>query len=188
MPRLADRPRTLRRNGGRCGVLTSAGAGLVLALAGPGVGAVAARDLSAIFPGLTLEVDGTAHAFTSQLDGARTGFTRFASVDAVSIEGAAGAARLVVEMSLRPAARTGDQPHDARISYRPDGWRNYWVSPPDFPRGALVIDHLDLSGPAPRIAGHFAVPLCFTPTPLHTPDLTNCLPASGRFDTALARE
>lgn len=188
MLKLADRSRALRRTGGWCGVLTSAGAGLALTLTGLGVSALAARDLSGTVPGLTLEVDGTAHAFSSQLDGARTGFIRFASLDAVSIEGAAGSARLVVEMSLRPAARTGDQPHDARISYRPDGWRDYWVSPPDFPEGALVIDHLDLSGPSPRIAGHFAVSLCFTPTPLHTPDLTNCLPASGRFDTALARE
>lgn len=137
---------------------------------------------------MTLAFDGGAHAFRPLLDGARTGFTRFLSVDAVSIEGAAGPARLVLEISLPPGAQTGDQPRDARISFRPDGWRDYWVSPPNFPEGALRIDQLDLSGPSPRIVGHFAVPLCFTPTPLHTPDLTNCLPASGRFETALARE
>ena len=139
-------------------------------------------------PGLSLEFDGVTHVFVPQMDGARTGFTRFLSVDAVSIEGADGQARLVVELALPPRAQTTDIPHDARISFRPDGWRDYWVSPHDFPEGSVAIDHIDLSGPSPRIVGRFALPLCFTPTPVHTPDPARCLPASGRFDTALVRD
>ncbi len=66
------------------------------------------------------------------MEGARTGFTRFLSVDAVSIEGKDGVATLVLELALPPGARTIDAPHDARISFRPDGWQDYWVSPLDF--------------------------------------------------------
>ena len=139
-------------------------------------------------PALTLEFDGTTHAFTPQMDGARTGFTRFLSVDAVSIEGKDGVATLVLELALPPGARTGDAPHDARISFRPDGWQDYWVAPLDFPAGAIVIDHLDLSSKAPEISGQFAVPLCFTASPVHAPAPTRCLPASGRFTTALVRD
>ncbi len=138
--------------------------------------------------GMRLEFDGETMVFLPKMEGARTGFTRFASVDAVSIEGAAGPARLVLELALPPGSRTGDQPHDARISFRPDGFRNYWVSPPEIPQGAVTINLLDLSGPSPRVAGHFHVPLCFAATPIHTPDLSHCLPASGRFDTALVRD
>lgn len=139
-------------------------------------------------PGLSLRFGGVTHLLVLQTDGGQTGFTRFLSVDAVSIEGIDGAARLVVEIALRLGARTGDQPHDARISFRPDGWRDYWVSPPDFPAGGVVIDHLDLSGPHPRIAGHFALVLCFTRSPVHPPDPDRCRPASGRFDTPLMRD
>jgi hypothetical protein len=99
-----------------------------------------------------------------------------------------GSARLVLELALPPGARTGDSPHDARVSFRPEGWRDYWVSSPDLPEGAVVIDHLDLSGPIPRIVGRFALPLCFTPTPVHMPDPARCLPASGRFDTQLVQD
>ncbi len=134
---------------------------------------------------LTLDFDGTQRSFAAQMEGARTGFTRFLSVDAVSIEGVDGPARLVVELSLPPGARTGDTAHDARISFRPEGWRDYWVSPAAFPEGALVIEHLDLSGRAPRIAGRFAVPLCYTVTPVAAPDPARCRPATGRFDTPL---
>ena len=138
-------------------------------------------------PALSLEFDGVAHDFVPMMEGARTGFTRFLSVDTLSIEGVDDPARLVLEFALPPGARTGDQPHDARISFRPDGFRDYWVSPPEFPEGAVVIDHLELSGPSPRIAGRFRVSLCFTPTPIHLPDPAHCLPASGRFDTALVQ-
>lgn len=122
------------------------------------------------------------------MDGARTGFTRFLTVDAVSIEGTDGRARFVVELSMPPTAGATDGPHDARLIYRPDGWRDYWMSPPGIPEGAIAIEHVDLSGPAPRIAGSFLVPLCFTASPLHAPDLERCLPASGAFDTALVRD
>lgn len=135
--------------------------------------------------GLTLEFNGMATSFTAQMEGTRTGFTRFQSVDAVSMEGADGSARLVVELSLPPAARLGDRPNAARISYRTDGWRDYWVSLPDKPKGAIKIEHLDLSGPTPRIRGDFAVMLCFTKSPVHLADLTRCHPATGAFDTAL---
>lgn len=137
---------------------------------------------------LSIVIDGATHVFAPQMDGARTGFTRFTVVDAVSIEGADGPARLVLELAFPPGARTGAGPHDARISFRPDGWQNYWVSPPDLPIDAVTVDHLDLSGPDPRIVGRFVVPLCFTPSPLHTPDAARCVEASGRFDTALVRD
>lgn len=139
-------------------------------------------------PRLSLEFDGTTHAFAPQMEGARTGFTRFLTVDAVSIEGKDGFATLVLELALPPGARTGDAPHDARIGFRPDGWRDYWVSPPNFPAGAIVIDYLDLSSQTPEISGRFAVPLCYTATPVHAPDPARCLPASGRFSTALVRD
>lgn len=135
--------------------------------------------------GIEFEFGGTKRYFGPQMEGTRTGFTRFLTVDAVSMEGASGPARLVLEFSLPPGSRTGDVPHDARISFRPDGWRDYWVSPPDFPDGAVTIKHLDLSGPAPRIAGYFTVPLCFTQSPIHPPDPNRCQLATGVFDTAL---
>lgn len=115
----------------------------------------------------------------------RAGFTRFMSVDAVSFEGVAGAARLVVQLSLPPG---GSVPHDARILYLPDGWREYWVSPLVFPKGGVVVQGLQLSGDQPFIAGHFAVDLCFTRSPMHLPDPEDCAPAEGRFHTPLRAE
>ncbi|MCC5968911.1 MAG: hypothetical protein JJU15_03090 [Pararhodobacter sp.] len=151
--------------------------------------ALCAAPLPAVAEGaLSFTFDGASIEFVAQLEGARTGFTRFASVDAVSIEGVQGQARLVLELALPPGARTGDAPHDARISYRPDGFRDYWVSPSDVPEGAVIVELLDLSGPSPRISGQFSVPLCFTRTPVHMPDLSRCLPAHGQFDTALMRD
>lgn len=137
---------------------------------------------------MELAFDGDTRAFTPVTDGARTGFTRFLSLDAVSIEGADGPARLVLELSLPPGSRVGDALNDARILYRPDGFRDYWVSPPVFPQGAIVIEDLDLTGRAPRIAGRFAAPLCYTASPLHAPDQARCRPASGRFSTGLVRD
>ena len=136
-------------------------------------------------PELTLVLDGETRRFVPQMDGGQTGFTRFISVDAVSIAGADGPARLVLELAFPPGARSGDAPHDARISYRPQGWRDYWVSPPAFPPGAVRVEHLDLSGPSPRITGSFALALCATATPMQQPDLTRCRTVSGRFDTPL---
>ena len=148
-----------------------------------GLACAAAPGLAEI--GLTLEFDGATHVFSVQTNEARAGFSRFHSVDAISIEGTDGRSRLVLELSLPPGSRSGDTPHDARISFRPDGWRDYWVSPLEFPRGAVVIEQLDLSGSAQHIAGHFAVPLCLTPTLLHSPDPARCVPAAGHFATPL---
>ena len=134
---------------------------------------------------LTLTIDGSVHSFVPQMEGARTGFSRFATLEAVSIEGTDGPGRMVVELSLPSGARAGDAPYAVRISFRPDGWRDYWVSPPELPGAAVTVEALDLSGPAPRIAGSFEAPLCFTPTPLHPPDATRCRTASGRFATPL---
>jgi hypothetical protein len=135
--------------------------------------------------GIELEFDGERQYFIPEMAGARTGFTRFLNVDAVSMEGKNGPARVVLEFSFTPGARTGDTPYDARISFRPDGWRNYWVSPAEFPSGAILIEHLDLSGPMPHIKGKFTVPLCFTKSPIHPPDMTRCQMASGVFATEL---
>jgi len=117
--------------------------------------------------------------------GVGAGFTRFMVVDAVSIHAVATSGRIILEIALPLRAQRGDQPHDARILFQPDGWRNYWSSAPEFPAGGLVVTALDLSGPAPRITGHFSVPLCFTKSPMHTPNLAQCKPATGRFDTVL---
>ena len=158
----------------------------------PALAAVLAALPGAALPGaalaetaLSLTFDGTAHRFVPQMEGARTGFSRFASLEAVSIEGADGPARLVLELSLPPGALAGDDPYAARISFRPDGWRDYWVSPPELSGAAVSVELLDLAGPAPRIAGRFAAPLCFTASPMHPPDPARCRPAAGRFATPL---
>lgn len=137
---------------------------------------------------MSLNLSGATLNFTPQMEGGRTGFSRFAQVDAVSIEGGDGMARLVLELAFASGARAGDQPHDARISYRPQGWRDYWVSAPLFPAGGITIDELDLSGLEPRIAGSFRVELCLTRSPVHVPDPDHCQPASGRFTTPLMRD
>lgn len=147
--------------------------------AAPGAGTAEAEA------SLRLHFDGAHQVFTLVTEGGRSGFTRFAALDAVSIEGQDGPARLVVEITLPAGADSGASPWDARISFRPQGFRDYWVSPPAFPEGGIVIDQLALSGPAPWIAGRFDVPLCFTRSPLHPPDPARCLPASGQFDTPL---
>ncbi|MGJ3264666.1 MAG: hypothetical protein ACFE0R_15670 [Salinarimonas sp.] len=139
-------------------------------------------------PMLDLVFDGDALTFTPVMDGARTGFTGFLSVDAVSIEGASGPARLVLEIALPPGSSTGAAPHDARILYRPDGFRDYWVSPTPFPEGAIAIERLDLAAATPRIAGRFEAPLCFTASPMHLPDPARCVTVSGRFDTPLVHD
>jgi hypothetical protein len=137
---------------------------------------------------ISLQFDGATRSFEPRMDGARTGFTRFLSVDAVSIEGTDGAARLVLELSLMSGTGGSDQPHDARILYLPEGWRDYWVSPQVFPAGGVVIEALDLSGPEPHVAGRFDVPLCPTPGPTALSDPGRCKQATGRFATPLVAD
>lgn len=129
----------------------------------------------------SLAFDGAAHRFGPQTGGARTGFSCFTRLEVVGIEDADGPARLVLELSLLPGARTGDASCAARISFRLDGWRDYWVTPPERSGAAVSVEELDLSGPAPCIAGRFAAPLCFIATPLHLPDPARCRPAARRF-------
>jgi len=145
---------------------------LILALPAP----VMAQDW------IVLEFQGAQMSFTLDDPLARAGFTRFMSVDAVSFEGVAGPARLAIELSLPPG---GDNPHDARIMFRPDGYRDYWLSPLAFPKGGVVIDDLTFSGPDARISGRFETPLCFTATALTLPDPANCDLARGQFQTGL---
>ncbi len=145
---------------------------ILLALPGP----LLAQDR------IVLEFEGSEMAFTFDDPQARAGFTRFMSVDAVSFEAVAGAARLVIELSLPPG---GDAPHDARIMFRPDGWRDYWLSPLIFPDGGVVVSQLALRGTAPHIEGQFETPLCFTASPMTLPDPDRCVPARGHFRTRL---
>lgn len=60
--------------------------------------------------GMRLAFDGAQLVFVPQMQGGRTGFTRFASVDAIGLEGAEGRMRLVLELALPPAAGRFDTP------------------------------------------------------------------------------
>lgn len=131
---------------------------------------------------IVLEFQGAQISFTLDDPLARAGFTRFMSVDAVSFEGVVGPARLAIELALPPG---GDRPHDARIMFRPDGYRDYWLSPLVFPDDGVVIDDLTLSGADARISGRFETPLCFTATALTLPDPARCDLARGQFQTGL---
>ena len=139
---------------------------------------------------LTLEFQGQSYRFLPEMEGARTGFTRFAALDAVSMEGAPleGAERLVLQFSLPPGAGISVAVLDARIMFRTDGWRDYWVSPLVFPADAIRFEELQLSGPTPRIAGRFDVELCPVVSPLHLPDMAECSSARGSFRTELIRD
>ncbi len=146
---------------------------------------IAGISMSAAETRMRLHFPDAAQEFALDDPQSRAGFTRFMSVDAVSFEGVAGAARLVVQLSLPPG---GAVPHDARILFLPDGWRDYWVSPLVFPEGGVVVEALALTGTAPRIAGRFDVDLCFTRSPMHLPDMDKCHRASGDFATGLVAE
>jgi hypothetical protein len=137
---------------------------------------------------VTLAFQGAAHEFRTSTDGARAGFARFAAIDAVSFEGEAGPARLVVELSLPPDAGPGTVPLAARVIWRPDGFRDYWVSPPGVPPGAVRIDRVDLRADVPEIAGAYRLPLCPVAGPLVAPAADDCPLAEGRFAVTLARE
>jgi hypothetical protein len=50
-------------------------------------------------------------------------------LDAIGIEGAAGAARLTLEIALPPDAGPGTAPLDARVTYQPEGCRHYCNGP-----------------------------------------------------------
>ncbi len=128
------------------------------------------------FPGAPAEFDAVP---------GRAGMTRFAALDALSIEGQAGPARLVVELALPPGADPATPPLEARVTYRPEGFATAWqsIAPPD--AAQLVLTEIALSGPRPRIAGSFEIPLCFRPALLVPPDPDQCRTATGSFATVL---
>lgn len=115
----------------------------------------------------------------------RAGLTRFSALDAISFEGQAGRARLVITLSLPPDAGPDPQPLDARVIYRADGFGTAWqsIAPPG-PESFSFHD-LALSGPRPRIVGTFTLPLCHRASLLAPPDPARCEVATGRFDTVL---
>jgi hypothetical protein len=114
----------------------------------------------------------------------RAGMTRFLVLDAISLEGASGQARLVIELAMPPEAGMDAQPLDARVTYRPDGFVDFWQTitiPPD----GFVFDVVELSGPSPRIAGSFALPLCERASIMVPADPARCQMAQGQFATDL---
>ncbi len=139
---------------------------------------------------LALVFKGESYQFVPEMEGARTGFTRFAALDAVSLEGARpdGPERLVLQVSLAPGEGADVAPLDGRIMFRPDGWRDYWVSAEVFPPEAIRIEELELSGPEPWIAGGFDLELCLVASPLQRPDASACEQAMGEFRTRLMRD
>lgn len=115
----------------------------------------------------------------------RAGMTRFSMLDAISLEGQAGAARLVVKFALPPDAAPGAQPLDARVSYRPDGYVDYWQTAELPAPGAFIFERVQLSGPRPRIAGRFEVTLCARASVMVAHDTGTCSVARGRFASDL---
>jgi hypothetical protein len=113
------------------------------------------------------------------------GITRFWMLDAIGIEGSADTARLVIEIALPPDAGRGTAPVDARITYRPDGSRDYWQTAELPPPGALVLDRVALRGPVPRISGRFQVRRCRRASVMVKADTGDCRPAAGAFDMHL---
>ena len=115
----------------------------------------------------------------------RAGMTRFSMLDAISIEGQAGAARLVVKFALPPDAGPGAQLLDARVTYRPDGFADFWQTV-DIPAPeAFRFERVVLTGPRPEIAGRFNVALCPRVSIMRPADLEGCRMASGQFATHL---
>ena len=115
----------------------------------------------------------------------RVGMTRFSILDAISFEGAAGPARLVVKLALPPGAAPGAQPVDARVTYRPDGFSDFWQTA-DMPGpDAFAFTRLELSGPAPQIVGTFQVLLCRRASVMVPADPETCQRATGAFATEL---
>ncbi len=115
----------------------------------------------------------------------RAGMTRFSMLDAISFEGAAGPTRLVVEIGLPPRAPLDATPVDARVTYRPDGFTDYWQTI-GMPRaGEFTFTQLDLSGPRPQIAGEFRVTLCQRASVMVLANTEACRQAVGTFATHL---
>lgn len=157
-----------------------AGVGLAIAMASTAAGETGGA--------ITFEFQGRVQEFATVLEGARTGVTRFNALEAVSLEGGAGPAQLVIEMSLPPEGAAGAPPLAVRVIYRPAGFRDYWVTPAGLSPESLRIGAIDLRSPTPEIVGSFSVPLCPVASPMHQPQLELCLMASGCFDTPLMRE
>jgi len=149
---------------------------LILALAAAAVPATAGSRLTLDFP--------DAPERLQPVPGG-VGVTRFSMLDAIGIEGVAGAARLVIEIALPPDAVPGTAPLDARVTYRPDGFRDFWQTTEVPPPGAIVLTEVALRGPAARIRGRFRVLLCRRASVMVPADSGDCHPAEGVFDTHL---
>ena len=115
----------------------------------------------------------------------RAGMTRFSMLDAISLEGQAGAARLVVKFALPPDAAPDAQPLDARVTYRPHGYVDYWQTAELPAPGAFIFEQVQLSGPRPRVTGRFEVTLCARASVMDMHDSGNCSVARGRFASDL---
>lgn len=176
MPRLCPRPGPGRLTGGGMKTLPFILAGVFLISPMP---ATAEHAAGPAF--LSFTFDGASIQFGPD----RAGMTRFAMLDAISLEGVADRARLVVKFALPPEAGLDAHPLDARVTYRPDGFADFWQSIDAPGPGAFVFDAVQLSGPGPRVAGRFEVTLCRRASVMVQADRSDCRAAKGAFATEL---
>lgn len=142
----------------------------------------AAQSASPDVAFMTFDFSGAPEHFSKLPD--RAGMTRFSALDAISFEGVAGPEHLVVKIAIAAGATKQDPLLDARVTYRPNGFTNYWQSIEIAP-DAFHFDLLELSGMTPRIAGGFTVSLCHRASVMTQPDPEQCQTAQGQFFTDL---
>jgi hypothetical protein len=77
------------------------------------------------------------------------------------------------------------RPVSMTIGYFPNGFTSYWTSE-DAPEPVrITFDQLDTGTDAPHARGTFEAVLCFVAEMNAGPDIDNCKPITGRFDTQL---
>ena len=82
----------------------------------------------------------------------------------------------------------GMPPYGVEISYAPTGTAQRWVS--DEASGAVSVSFTTLSfeGDEGQVTGTFSATLCYTESYEEDPDMNNCRPIEGSFDTPIAIE
>ena len=94
--------------------------------------------------------------------------------------------RLSLEISYM-AEQPGPQtaPVDLTITYAPKGTQEHWTSEDAPTRGKITFTSLETKGKEGSAVGTFKAQLCYVKDRSSGPDIKNCRPIEGSFDTKL---
>lgn len=142
-------------------------------------------QIEAEFDGVTLSQTTVSYLDEGKREGTATLTTTrgYTGLSIYAVEG-----RLISIEAMYVSTATPDptsRPASMTISYFPNGFSSYWTSEDAPEQVRITFDRLDTGTDAPHARGTFEAVLCFVAEMNAEPDIDNCKPITGRFDTQL---